>query len=186
MFVGGSGNSSTQASAPNVWGGSNYVSGTTATTNVWATANNYIEFTGLQVEKGTIPTPFEFRPFATELSLCQRYYEKSFPVSVAPVVNYAAEALFLPTAATSTSWYMVGHIPFKVPKRATNGTVALYNPYNSNAATNTTLRIPGMPSTTTDANIYGTPAALYNGVQVAMSNATPYAYYAHYTCDAEL
>jgi hypothetical protein len=38
------------------------------------TAGNYIEFTGVQLEKGTVATGFEFRPFAQELALCQRYY----------------------------------------------------------------------------------------------------------------
>ena len=30
--------------------------------------------TGVQLEKGTIATPFEFRPYPIELELCQRYY----------------------------------------------------------------------------------------------------------------
>jgi hypothetical protein len=33
-----------------------------------------IQITGVQLEKGTVATPFEFRPYATELALCQRYY----------------------------------------------------------------------------------------------------------------
>jgi hypothetical protein len=32
--------------------------------------------TGVQLEKGTVATPFERRPFGTELALCQRYYYK--------------------------------------------------------------------------------------------------------------
>jgi hypothetical protein len=44
---------------------------------IWPqTAGNYIEFTGVQLEKGTVATPFEFRPYATELALCQRYYQE--------------------------------------------------------------------------------------------------------------
>jgi hypothetical protein len=46
----------------------------TGATNILATAGNYIEFTGVQLEKGTVATPFEVRPYATELQLCQRYY----------------------------------------------------------------------------------------------------------------
>lgn len=37
-------------------------------------AGNYIEIAEVQVECGTVATPFEQRPFALELSLCQRYY----------------------------------------------------------------------------------------------------------------
>ena len=43
---------------------------------VWTTtAGNFIEFTGIQLEKGTVATPFEARSYATELALCQRYYQ---------------------------------------------------------------------------------------------------------------
>ena len=49
--------------------------GTTSSTPWITTVGNYVEFTGLQLEKGTIATPFEFRPYAIELQLCQRYYE---------------------------------------------------------------------------------------------------------------
>lgn len=74
----------------------------TATTNVWNQANNltassaanpytnntnYVDYTGVQLEKGTVATPFEFRPYPIELQLCQRYYE-SFPFEVIYVANY--------------------------------------------------------------------------------------------------
>ena len=56
----------------NTWENLNRL-GTTTSTNIWATLNNYIEFTGVQLEKGNIATPFEFRPYSVELQLCQRY-----------------------------------------------------------------------------------------------------------------
>lgn len=43
------------------------------TINWAATAGNYVELTGVQLEKGTVATPFEFRPYPVELRLCQRY-----------------------------------------------------------------------------------------------------------------
>jgi len=39
------------------------------------TTGDYVMFTGLQFEKGTIATPFEFRPYSVELQLCQRYFQ---------------------------------------------------------------------------------------------------------------
>ena len=48
---------------------------TSPTTTNWAnTVGNWVEFTGIQLEKGTMATPFEFRPYSRELKLCQRYY----------------------------------------------------------------------------------------------------------------
>jgi hypothetical protein len=43
--------------------------------NFLAYVTNSILITGVQLEKGTITTPFEFRPYGMELRLCQRYYE---------------------------------------------------------------------------------------------------------------
>jgi hypothetical protein len=45
----------------------------------YLTTGNYIAFTGVQLEKGSLATPFEVRPFATELALCQRYYQRFQP-----------------------------------------------------------------------------------------------------------
>jgi len=50
--------------------------GSTAQTNIWNTPGNYLLVTGVQLEKGTVATPFEVRPYATELQLCQRYFQQ--------------------------------------------------------------------------------------------------------------
>ena len=39
--------------------------------------NNTFDFWGVQVEKGSIATPFEQRPIGIELALCQRYYYRT-------------------------------------------------------------------------------------------------------------
>jgi hypothetical protein len=48
-----------------------------------AVAPSYL-ITGIQLEKGSVGTGFDFRPFGTELQLCQRYFEKSFEVGTVP------------------------------------------------------------------------------------------------------
>lgn len=40
-------------------------------------SGDYVEVTNYQVEIGKVATPFEFRSYADELALCQRYYYKS-------------------------------------------------------------------------------------------------------------
>ena len=53
-----------------------------ARTNSIGIQSNTFEFWGVQVEKGSIATPFEQRPIGTELALCQRYYERYQPTSI--------------------------------------------------------------------------------------------------------
>jgi hypothetical protein len=50
---------------------------TTASTQWAKTAGNFINVTDVQLEAGSVATPFERRSYGTELALCQRYYEKS-------------------------------------------------------------------------------------------------------------
>jgi hypothetical protein len=65
------------------WAGATYRSATGAT-NVSATNGATFYITGVQLEVGSTATSFDYRPYGTELSLCQRYYEKSFNMDVAP------------------------------------------------------------------------------------------------------
>jgi len=43
-----------------------------------AGAADYFDITGVQLELGSVATPFEVRPYPVELQLCQRYYRKFF------------------------------------------------------------------------------------------------------------
>jgi len=52
-----------------------------------ALAADYFDITGVQLELGSVATPFEMRPYPVELQLCQRYYEKSYSINTAPGTN---------------------------------------------------------------------------------------------------
>ena len=70
------------------------------------TAGATFQLTGVQLEKGSTATSFDYRPYGTELALCQRYYE-----NVQWLVNgYAAQW-------TGVEFYG-GHCFFLVEKRA--------------------------------------------------------------------
>jgi len=40
-----------------------------------AGAADYVDITGVQLELGSVATPFEVRPYPVEMELCQRYYQ---------------------------------------------------------------------------------------------------------------
>jgi hypothetical protein len=66
----GSSNSGTAGA----WTNTNYVSATGAV-SVVGTASATFYLTGVQLEKGSTATSFDYRPYGTEFSLCQRYYQ---------------------------------------------------------------------------------------------------------------
>jgi hypothetical protein len=57
------------------WAAANYYSATGAT-SVVGTSGATFYITGVQLEKGSTATSFDYRPYGTELALCQRYYQK--------------------------------------------------------------------------------------------------------------
>src|SRR5262249_30085458 len=67
-----------QAAAPNVWNAGNFFTITGATTNFMSSTANVLRIKRVKLEKGTVATAFERRPYIQELLLCQRYYWKTF------------------------------------------------------------------------------------------------------------
>ena len=79
--------------------------------------NNTFDFWGVQVEPGTIATPFEQRPIGTELALCQRYFQ----IYIDPPLRGAASG--------STSANRVGMV-LPVPLRVTPTSYAFSGTFN--------------------------------------------------------
>jgi hypothetical protein len=71
----GLGVGSTLSGTAGAWSGSGFVSATGAT-SVVGTSGATFYLTGVQLEKGSTATSFDYRPYGTELALCQRYYQK--------------------------------------------------------------------------------------------------------------
>ena len=70
-----------------------------------AFANEYVEFTMVQLEEGNIATPFEHRMYAEELRLCQRYYFDLRPSSGVSVYPTVVES------SGTDRWYAVIKLP---------------------------------------------------------------------------
>ena len=64
---------STRSGTAGAWAGANYLSATGATSVVGTNGATFY-ITGVQLEKGSTATSFDYRPYGTELALCQRYY----------------------------------------------------------------------------------------------------------------
>ena len=86
---------------------------------------------GIQLELGSIATPFEQRPIGMELVFCQRYYEKSFDQAVQPGTGQPNQHIMTGIGWSGTD-ARVGDIPFKVTKRAAPA-IALYSDSSSAA-----------------------------------------------------
>ena len=71
----GLGVGSTYSGAAGAWSAANYISATGATSVVGTNGATFY-ITGVQLEVGSTATAFDYKPFGTELQLCQRYYEQ--------------------------------------------------------------------------------------------------------------
>jgi hypothetical protein len=142
------------------WAGANYVAATGAV-SVIGTLNATWYVTGVQLETGSVATPFERRPYGTELMLCQRYYEKSYAQETVPgttgnlgngfVGNCTALA-----ASTAGNVSGISILPFKVTKRAAPTMVAYAFDGTANAVTQ--LALPNRTGVTGFANVRDTGA----------------------------
>ena len=70
----GLGVGSTYSGTAGAWAGALYLSATGATSVVGTNGATFY-ITGVQLEKGSTATSFDYRPIGTELQLCQRYFE---------------------------------------------------------------------------------------------------------------
>jgi hypothetical protein len=76
------GSGTTFKGTANAWATGTFI-GVTGAINLCATTGATFYITGVQLEKGSVATSFDYRPFTTELQLCQRYFEKSYNTDVA-------------------------------------------------------------------------------------------------------
>jgi hypothetical protein len=109
----GLGSGSTFTGTAGSWGAGNIVQPTGSVSVVGTnTATWYV--TGVQLEKGSTATSFDYRPYGTELQLCQRYFQT--------LVKGADLSFGVGFYYSSTTWHY--SLTFKQEMRATPSLVA--------------------------------------------------------------
>lgn len=109
----GLGGGSSRTLSPTTWttGGGSTQTNVTGCSSIIGTNGATFYITGVQLEKGSNATAFDYRPYGTELALCQRYYEqKAADGSSYSMVGWPYNAF------NTNGWY---YWFFKVSKRAT-------------------------------------------------------------------
>ena len=173
----GLGVGSTLSGTAGAWASANYLSATGAT-SVVGTSGATLYITGVQLEAGSVATPFEHRMYGQELALCQRYFEKSFDTNVAPGASGPGAQLAYCPGNTNRVY---GTIVCRVTKRA----AATYTIYSTSGATgrmrDASAGVDITASLTTSAGENGVGIASTAGIN-AVTNQIQF----HYTASAEL
>jgi len=95
-----------------------------------------IDIAQVQLEKGSVPTPFEHRPIGTELALCQRYYFKD-PASIYYPAILDGNASDYPVA-----WF---YLPVEMRASPTVSALAISSFYYNNGGSTSFVPSGGTP-----------------------------------------
>jgi hypothetical protein len=105
------------------WAATNYASATGATSVVGTNGATFY-ITGVQLERGTQATAFDWRPYGTELALCQRYFQYAggyngrlygyayTTTSLSVIYNALVTFRTSPSIALSTTSMLIESVPW--------------------------------------------------------------------------
>ena len=103
-----------------------------------------VDVSSIQLEKGSTATSFDYRPYGTELALCERYFQTSYDIGVAVGAVSSSGATLQTVAGTNYTVFQ----PYRVRMR-TDSTVTTYSPatgasgkvYNSSGSADVTATV---------------------------------------------
>ena len=175
----GLGAGSTYSGTAGAWSANAFTSATGAT-SVVGTSGATFYITGVQLEKGSTATSFDYRPYGTELGLCQRYFETSYPqgTSVGTSLSDALSIKSLVLVSDSKSWS--SGVGFQAKKRTTP-TMAFYN--RSGTSGQWYFGTAGISEGSFAVNTNG---VLESGFALYASTTGQNLCYGHFTASAEL
>jgi len=166
----------TRSGTAGSWSANNYTSATGATSVVGTNGATFY-ITGVQLEKGSTATSFDYRPIGTELLLCQRYYETtSYPNSGQDITSTQVSILWASSFSTGQKYL--------VAKRAAP-TVTLYGRTGVAGSPTRTDTGAAITGTSTASNI-GATGYWSAGLGQVLTAYSTFALEIGYTASAEL
>jgi hypothetical protein len=113
------------------------------------TAGDFLYITNVQLEVAPSATSFDYRPFGTELALCQRYYERW------AASGGSGDVAFM-TQAIGTNIAVGGPFHMKVTKRTTSPTITYSSNshFNFTSASNSNNQTGSLDSSIVNANTF--------------------------------
>ena len=166
----------TRSGTAGSWSANNYTSATGATSVVGTNGATFY-ITGVQLEKGSTATSFDYRPYGTELALCQRYYESTAFPDAGFGIGATRIGVCLTTTAFSTGFN------FLVPKRTNSPTVTLYSRNGNSGKVSLISTGADVSGTSTVSNLGGTG---FWGVALGASQTAGAGIETGWTASAEL
>jgi len=127
----GLGVGATYSGTAGAWAAGTYFSATGATSVVGTNGATFY-ITGVQLEAGSVATPFERVDYSETLRRCQRYFQKSFPSATAPTNNTGLTNIQLTLKYGGASVEPQYSALYPVVMRAAP-TATLYNPFTGTA-----------------------------------------------------
>jgi len=157
----GIGMGSTYSGTAGAWAGSQFWSATGATSVVGTNGATFY-ITGVQLEVGSVATPFERRDYGRELMLCQRYYQKVF-------LNGNGLIGFADTTTASINMYYAPTTMRGTPTLSTTGTAADYQ-IRRPGASSTCSVVPSLTSTSSDYQNFRVLGTVASGLTAGNGN----------------
>jgi hypothetical protein len=130
----GLGAGSSLSGTAGAWAAAGYFSATGAT-SVVGTSGATFYITGVQLEAGSVATPFEHRQYGTELALCQRYYQQI--THAGSTIAYILGTAYDATNIYSMSVYSLPVTMRSAPTFSTAGTFVLADGLGANPPAST-------------------------------------------------
>ena len=168
---------STVSGTAGSWAAGRYDSATGATSVVGTNGATFY-ITGVQLEPGSVATPFERRSYGAELALCQRYFYKTYDQSAAP--GSVSSTGIVGRYMDSTQSYASLDCRWPITMRSAP-TVTLYAPNNGQSGVIQTDGPLYRTATVNNAGQQGAWANIVN-ISIAQSNGT----LVHFVASAEL